>query len=176
MKDRIELIKEFTPRGYKIGAEIGVLEGSFSRAMCRYNPGIKLYAIDGWEILENGHKRFDRQVWTYNRAVRKLEPYNVEIIKEFSVKAAERFSDNSLDFVYIDADHTYRAVKEDIEAWAPKVRPGGMVAGHDYNLEDVARAVDEYAKNNGIEIMRTDCDSQNERTGNTEYSWYFIKK
>jgi hypothetical protein len=175
MKDRIELIKQFTPMGFKVGAEVGVLEGSFSRAICRYNPDIKLYAIDGWEILENGHKRFDRQVWTYNRAVRKLEPYNVTIIKDFSVNASKQFEDGSLDFVYIDADHTYKAVNEDIAAWAPKVRAGGVVAGHDYQLIEVKKAVDEHAEKVGAKLMATDYDKFNSRSKLVERSWYYIK-
>lgn len=50
-----------------------------------------------------------------------------------SPDAASRYADNSLDFVFIDADHTYHAVKADIEAFMPKIKSGGYIAGHDYN-------------------------------------------
>ena len=50
-----------------------------------------------------------------------------------SVEAAEQFEDGSLDVVFIDAEHTYEAVKADIAAWRPKVKKGGYLAGHDYN-------------------------------------------
>jgi predicted O-methyltransferase YrrM len=56
----------------------------------------------------------------------------VKVIRDFSISAATTFEDNYLDFVYIDADHTEKAVYEDLHAWWTKVRPGGIVAGHDY--------------------------------------------
>lgn len=63
-----------------------------------------------------------------------------------SVDAAATFADGSLDFVFIDAAHDYKSVCEDIAAWTPKVRPGGIIAGHDYERyyeNTVVRAVDE---------------------------------
>jgi len=68
-----------------------------------------------------------------------------------------------LDFVYIDADHSYKSVKEDINAWAPKVREGGIVAGHDYYLTragniGVIAAVNEYVKEHGYSLQLTDWD------------------
>ena len=53
-----------------------------------------------------------------------------------SLKAAQRFADDSLAFVFIDADHSYAAVRADIAAWLPNVRPGGILAGHDYSRHD----------------------------------------
>jgi len=70
-----------------------------------------------------------------------------------SVAAAATFSDASLDFVYIDADHAYEAVSEDIRAWWSKVKPGGVMAGHDYDHRTdpgVPQAVDEFAHANGL--------------------------
>jgi SAM-dependent methyltransferase len=55
-----------------------------------------------------------------------------DIHQSLSWDAAEKYTDGSLDFVYIDADHHYAAVKRDITAWLPKVRPGGIIAGHDF--------------------------------------------
>ena len=69
-------------------------------------------------------------------------------IRSPSVEAASRFEDNTLDFVFIDASHEYEDVKNDINAWLPKVKNGGILAGHDYYLGDdyfpgVKKAVDE---------------------------------
>jgi hypothetical protein len=74
-----------------------------------------------------------------------------------SVKAAQCLPDNSLDFVFIDADHSYEGCSADIAAWAPKVKPGGLVGGHDYDNprlvgNGVKKAVDEYIEANGIEL------------------------
>jgi predicted O-methyltransferase YrrM len=62
-------------------------------------------------------------------------------LKGISWEMAEEVEDESLDFVFIDADHGYEAVKKDIEAWLPKVKPGGFVSGHDINLPGVFKAV-----------------------------------
>jgi predicted O-methyltransferase YrrM len=70
------------------------------------------------------------------------------VIRMRSVVAATHYKNESLDFVFLDADHNYEAVQADIAAWLPKVRPGGILCGHDYANEayplwGVARAVDE---------------------------------
>lgn len=73
---------------------------------------------------------------------------SVRIHRMASTDAAELFMDETFDFVYIDADHTYDAVKADLSAWWPKVRPGGVLAGDDYGFagwweDGVTRAVSE---------------------------------
>ena len=73
-----------------------------------------------------------------------------------SAKTAKRYADGSLDFVFIDADHTYESVKKDIEAWLPKIKSSGVLAGHDYQCKKhpgVAKAVDEKFKD--IQIKGT---------------------
>lgn len=67
----------------------------------------------------------------------------VRPIKSDSTEAAALFDDRSLDFVFIDADHSYEAVKRDLLAWLPKVRPGGIIGGHDYPRPGVKKAVAE---------------------------------
>ena len=64
-------------------------------------------------------------------------------IIESSVQAAQRYANCSLDFVFIDADHSYPAMIQDITAWLPKIKPGGYLAGHDYYWAGVKQAVDE---------------------------------
>ena len=72
-------------------------------------------------------------------------------MKKSSVEAAPELEDGSLDFVFIDANHSYDAVKNDIIAWAPKVRSGGVLCGHDYNsFPGVQKAVDDFASAKGI--------------------------
>ena len=60
-----------------------------------------------------------------------------------SIKAAAIFPDFYFDLVYIDADHSYDAVKKDIDYWSRKVKLEGILAGHDYNMVSVKKAVDE---------------------------------
>jgi predicted O-methyltransferase YrrM len=70
---------------------------------------------------------------------------NVAAMRKSSIEAARKFDDGSLDSVYIDALHDYESVKADIMAWRPKLKPGGILAGHDYgpHAPGVVRAVDE---------------------------------
>ncbi len=71
-----------------------------------------------------------------------------------SVDVAASFDDASLDAVFIDGNHDHAAVGADLAAWTPKVRPGGLVAGHDYFMADVQRAVTEaFAR---VEVWRGD--------------------
>ena len=75
----------------------------------------------------------------------------VNIIQAASVDAAHLFSDGELDLAFIDAQHSYEAVKEDMEAWWRKVRCGGILAGHDYAVwPGVTRAVHEFAETRGV--------------------------
>ena len=85
-----------------------------------------------------------------------------------SVDFAKTIPDNSLDFVYIDANHSYACVMDDMTAWTPKVRSGGIVSGHDYDIADVKKAVDEYIAKHQYELYITD-DA-------VSPSWWFVKK
>lgn len=67
----------------------------------------------------------------------RLRPYsNVKILAMESAEASRLVTDGALDFVYIDAIHTFRHVSRDIDLWLPKIRPGGLIGGHDYSPED----------------------------------------
>lgn len=75
-----------------------------------------------------------------------------------SVEAVSLFEDESLDFVYIDGDHSYEAVVSDIAAWYPKLKTNGLLCGHDYipesNQLTVVKAVDEFFNSKQLELKR----------------------
>ncbi len=73
-----------------------------------------------------------------------------EYIRATSLVAARRFEDGSLDFVFVDGSHAFRDVLDDLEAWYPKVRAGGTLAGHDYHWPEVRRAVREFCGAGGL--------------------------
>jgi len=81
-------------------------------------------------------------VFDHNMKLHELEKF-VNPIQGESVKVAERYADGSLDFVFIDANHSFGEVKMDIEAWFPKVKKSGILAGHDFDIDTpgVAKAV-----------------------------------
>jgi predicted O-methyltransferase YrrM len=90
----------------------------------------------------------------------RIERGQVDVRRSRSVEAASAFADDALDWVYIDGDHTYEAVKADLEAYYRTVKPGGYLAGDDYGLagwwgDGVTRAVDEFAANAQLTIIGT---------------------
>lgn len=76
----------------------------------------------------------------------------IRVVESDSAAAADLFEDESLDGIFIDAAHDYDSVVKDVAAWFPKVKPGGIFAGHDYPCDDVKRAVDEHASANGYSV------------------------
>jgi len=183
MKNRTELAKYFAELGFDLGAEIGVAQGYYSITLCKQNPKLKLYCVDYWGPYEGyvdffKHEKIAR--YMYGEAKRNLADFNCELIQKMSVEASKDFKDGSLDFVFIDASHLYKHVKEDISAWVPKVRKGGIVAGHDYYVtktgnRGVINAVDEYVKENGYELKLTDWDKENPSKDDRQPCWYFVK-
>jgi len=130
---RDDLPKFFVEMGFKVGAEIGVYKGEFSEKIAK--TGLTLYAIDPWRIYKDydnprGQARLDFQ---YEHTKRVLAPYpNCTIVRKTSMEAVEDFEDETLDFVYIDANHEFRYIAEDLYEWTKKVRKGGIVSGDDY--------------------------------------------
>lgn len=87
----------------------------------------------GWDHTGNYHRFL-------NHAEKHFHG-RVDIHRMTTLAAAELVPDNSLDFVFIDADHSYEATMADIMAWTPKVRKGGLISGHDANWPTVNKAV-----------------------------------
>jgi hypothetical protein len=133
---------------YNRGAEIGVFTGDMSEFLARVMPDLHLYLIDPYkkfplEIygdLANDDQSIQDARYEY---VCKLfeKNKNIEILRLTSEEASGKIPDESLDFAYIDANHAYEYVKRDIELWWPKIRDGGILAGHDYTRPTVASAV-----------------------------------
>ena len=131
---REDLAKLFCELGFKTGVEIGVEAGLYSEMLCQNNPGLKLYCVDAWTPYKGyrDHVTKDKLDALYEETKQRLAPYDAELVRKFSVDAAKDFQNNSLDFVYIDANHEFMHVAEDMYWWTQKVKPGGIVAGHDY--------------------------------------------
>ncbi len=121
-----------------VAIEIGTREG-YSASITARNvekAGGCLYVVDPWETLDVFRKFRDNM---------KLMNLTVYPLVMKSVDAARIFKDGVLDFIFIDGDHTYDCVKDDITSWLPKLKPSGIMAGHDYkpNAKGVMEAVDE---------------------------------
>ena len=162
--NRKHLAKLFGVLGYTKGAEIGVRQGNYSRVLLNNNEKLeKLYCIDPWEAYAENPRSLsaEQDKAFYNETKEKLSKYlGVFIIREFSMSAIKQFKKGSLDFVYIDGNHVFDYVMQDIIEWSKIVRPGGIVAGHDYyrfRRGGVKEAVDVYVKMHNIkEFFVTD--------------------
>ena len=119
-----------------VGAEIGVLRGNFSVSMLDYFPNLTLYLVDNWSEYP------ETEVIARERL--KVFGDRARIIKGDSIEVASQVP-NNLDFVFIDADHSYEACLKDLQVYSKKVRSGGWITGHDYpNKPGVKQAVEEF--------------------------------
>jgi len=150
------LIKRL-PDGPVTGVEVGVFSGLMSRELLM-RPGLFLHMVDSWE--GNGEAYTDKADWHasldeqtqlhyMNRALFNTEfaTDRRQVHKTRSLNAATYFGAACLDFVFLDADHSAEACKADLEAWWPKVKLGGLIAGHDYGhrlFPEVKTAVDQF--------------------------------
>ena len=136
----VDLIVENQVEAY---VEVGVLKGKLSMAIGQLPEVSEMWLIDPW--VGQDQMYFD----VVEAMVGCGE--NVRILRMRSEEVAPLFPDHSVDFVFIDGDHSYEAVSRDIRLWKTKVRPGGILAGDDYLGDDkrpaqvgVRRAVDEF--------------------------------
>jgi hypothetical protein len=147
MRASVRAAKEFyKDRPIKI-VEVGVNRGDHAEYILKFwGEGIeKLYLLDAWKPCHDFPSEWDRNK-TRDKVINKFYGNDkVEIIIDDSATGARRFEDESVDFVYIDADHLYEPVKRDIFAWLPKIKKGGIIGGHDYDytIGTVRKAVDD---------------------------------
>lgn len=136
--DRIALIRRIGrlfPDGK--GVEVGTFKGTFAREILLNWSG-HLYMVDVWRGLDDSEYQ-DGSNHSIHTDAYELTMYNIRgfedratMIRTKSLQGADLFQDESLDFVYIDANHAYDYVVEDMEKWYPKVKKGGYFIGHDY--------------------------------------------
>lgn len=151
------------------GVEVGVFQGDFSAEILS-TPVKKLWLVDCWKHLgkkqyivhdpdDGGHEANYRKVKL--RFDREIAKERVKIVREMSTDAASWFDDREMDFVYIDADHSYEAVMADLTHWSLSLKPGGWLMGHDYTENEsavkmdfgVKRAVDEFCLFHGWQMI-----------------------
>jgi predicted O-methyltransferase YrrM len=149
----------------EVGAWKGRSTAYLAVEIVNSGKNIKLDVVDIWTGSENDPTAFhtDEEFVKCNRNIFELFKKNIAPVKHIvnpiqlpSVEAAKAYADQSVDFVLIDAEHTYAEVKKDILAWLPKVKNGGIIAGDDYNpasFPGVIKAVHEIFTNDQISFM-----------------------
>jgi hypothetical protein len=110
--------------------------GEFSETLCRANPDLeKLYLVDPWLSYTGYHTFFSQQDMDghYQMACDRLSAFPCcELVRKTSMEAVREIPDHSLDFVYIDGNHNFQSVTNDIVEWGRRVRFGGILCGDDY--------------------------------------------
>jgi SAM-dependent methyltransferase len=150
--------------------EVGTWRGDFAAIMCQKLIPNKFFAIDPFALYEDytdkpnitefaNQQNLDILAAQVQSRVSKFLPNGRSVLmREMSSDAVDQFEDNSVDVVYIDADHKYDPVLADIRAWYPKVKPGGILCGDDYidgsHIEKfgVIPAVNDFAAENSLSL------------------------
>jgi len=153
-------------------AEVGVHKGDFSQLILKIVKPIELHLIDPWKYeTEEKYSRSwyggatggsqklldDRYQGVTKRFHKQIQAGTVTVHRLGSIEAVRQFADRSLDWVYIDGNHLYPFVLDDLTNWAQKVKPGGFITGDDYGevgwWEDgVTRAVDDFVKDHSQKL------------------------
>ena len=154
-----------------VGCEVGVHTGLMPMRLMRALPKIETYiVVDPWESYvkydgktyrKPGHKvikTWDKAIMDFFKNTYKYR-HKIMMLRMTSVQASKHFEDESLDWVFIDANHEYEYIKENLHIWSVKVKEGGVVAGHDYkNPKEkskgwgITKAVDEFVPKNKLNV------------------------
>jgi len=170
---------EFALKSFRItkAVEVGVYEGENAESMLRQGIDF-LYLVDPYKAHVNNSIATDTAIYKVTQEdmdraktlmFQRVSAYpgKSQLIELFSEEAAQQFENDSVDFVYIDSIHSYDQVKKDIAAWFPKVRPGGVLGGHDYAMGShkgdigylgLMKAVNEFAQEKGLQLHAIGAD------------------
>jgi len=145
---RTTLAKWARDNGWTAGAELGLSMGETTFYLLERCPGLFLTCVDTFAPVEGGDPVYRHEAWDHGRRERAWKGRasgfggRCKLMEMTTVAAAQHVADGTLDFVYIDADHTFEGVSAGIEAWAPKLKPDGWMTGHDIDRAGVRAAVD----------------------------------
>lgn len=157
VKTRLDLFTSL-PQGAQV-AEIGVMAGDFLKQIHVARPDLYYTGVDSWQ---GAFEKYYPYVQAYCAAT-----HHARIMRMTSLEASRWMQGQTFDLIYIDAYHTYESVMTDIRAWAPLVKKGGILAGHDYESKpaneqweaiEVKLAVDDWAKDkHKVNVIQESC-------------------
>ena len=152
-----QLLDKIAPKGNRVGVEVGLWKGDFGQIMLKHNDRLHWYGVDPY--FQYGRKKRGQAEWDdiCRRVVGKFKPYGdrFTLVRKPSSTGVAFIPDN-VDFVFIDGNHDEDMVLNDITLYEPKVRSGGIMAGHDYSLpkgrDGIRNAVSTYLKTHKREL------------------------
>jgi hypothetical protein len=148
-----EMVEKFPIGSHFV--EVGSWKGKSSAFMCveimNSEKQIKFDCVDTWEgsVEHKNNSELPNLYQIFKENMKPFEGYYNDL-KMKSMEAVKLYEDESLDFVFIDASHEYEDVKDDISHWLPKVKKGGIIAGHDYGFPEIKKAVNEILGSDSI--------------------------
>ncbi len=192
---REDMYKMFADLGFKTGLETGIEKGKNAQTMYEIIPNLHLYGVDSYKQHPHASYAYHAAIRNWNpkslnmwkqQCLKRMEGRNFTLLQNFTEDAVRDLKDNSLDFIYLDADHSYDFVMQDIILLGRKVKKGGIISGHDYfNDNDTSKrrakiiqAIDDYTNVHGIKFYVTG-ENHNEykwkNNGDYYPSWFFVK-
>ncbi len=150
-----------------IGAEIGVLRAESLCTILQTCENVKLmYGVDSWQPYSDylkfpydgtpAYTVSEREIETvrfeaYHNIKWSGEQNRVKILEMDSSLAVNHIQDEELDFIFIDTYLTKEQASKDLEDWYPKVKSGGLFAGHDWDCPEIQTEVRKFRKDNNIQ-------------------------
>lgn len=185
----VGLAQLFFDLGYTLGAEIGTDQGEYAEVLAQTIPQLTLFCIDPWmaeayEPNQQPESKEDQKYFDirYLETFARLAQYDtVNIVRKTSMDALGEFEDNSLDFVYIDGNHDFLNVTQDMHYWFKKVRSGGILAGHDYvrypsrKFNHVQKVVNAYTSAYHLLPVFTTAPTDQGLKRDRYRSWFLVK-
>lgn len=144
---RFSLVNDLKELNFITGVEIGTEHAFYAQKLCKANPELNLTCVDPYVVIPyyEGYKDQEQVNEHYLVAQERLKNYKHEILRMTSMEAVKKFNPNSVDFVFIDGNHYFEYVVNDIIYWSRIVKPNGIVFGHDYSDQfDVKQAVNAF--------------------------------
>lgn len=154
--------------------EIGVFRGDFSLSLLENWKGEMLHMVDPW-AAKGKPRGMHGTNKDYRIASDKVSLYSgrTTIYRRKSEEAVTFFLDGQLDGVYVDGDHRFTAVEKDLNLWWPKIKSGGVFAGHDYRSNcGVPDALNKFVKRHGLKYET----APEEDTDKSNAIWYLFKE
>jgi len=154
------------------GVEVGCANGQFTAIVAEVWDGRELAMVDPWKKQDSSVYReitneiTDFDSWKSQCLELAKKDRRIRLIQKLSVDGADHFAPQSLDWVYLDGNHSYLDFSQDLNCWWPKIRPGGILGGHDClnKLDEgwhceVKSALDDWCDSLGLEYHVTPCTS-----------------
>ncbi len=164
LTDRVKwcegLLNEVAPNRKRIGIEVGLWKADFAKLMLMEDPLLYWIGVDPYIMY--GKRARGQNDWNeiHQKVLNKMTEFDnrFTLVRRTSEEGASHIRDQFADFVFIDGNHDYEFVKKDLLLYEAKVKPGGIMSGHDYHTpkEGVRRAVNEYVKEHNRDIQTDD--------------------